>query len=232
MTSGAERLTLAQARRDRAGGAGLRRPAARARGRDHAAPAAGRRPGRQVVQIDSVNVLTRSQYLPFFSRLGPYDTGAARPRPRPGAAAPRRVLGARGQPHPADHVAAARLPDAAGAAATPGAGCSAWPATTPSWSQAVLAEVLARGPHHLPRGRACPRARPAPRQRDEWGWNWSLVKAALEHLFWAGQISSAGRTAPVRAPLRRARAGAAASVAAHAASTRRRARATRRPSAS
>ncbi len=33
-----------------------------------------------------------------------------------------------------------------------------------------------------------------PRATVDWGWNWSEVKRALEFLFYAGEISSAGRT--------------------------------------
>ena len=194
MTSAAERLTLGQARRIALAAQGFADP------RPAPGPATTRHLQRVVdrvgiVQIDSVNVLTRSHYLPFFSRLGPYDTGAARPRPRPGAAAPGGVLGARGQPRPAEHVAVAQLPDEAGAAATPGAGCSAWPVTTPSWCEAVLAEVAGARADHLPRASSERWSTTCPASTTEWGWNWSLVKAALEHLFWAGQISSAGRTA-------------------------------------
>lgn len=146
-----------------------------------------------IVQIDSVNVVTRSQYLPFFSRLGDYDTGLldkARDR------APRRLV---------EYWAheASLIPP------------STWPlldfrmrrALSESWGgmqrvardhpgivAAVLAEVTAAGPLTT-RQVELALAHDQPRESGNWGWNWSLVKAALEHLFWAGTITSAGRTA-------------------------------------
>lgn len=145
-----------------------------------------------IVQIDSVNVVARSQYLPFFSRLGPYDTALLdRARDRP----PRRLV---------EYWAheASLIPP------------STWPlldfrmrrALTESWGgmqrvardhaglvEAVCREVEARGPLTSRQVEAA-LSHDLPRSKEHWGWNWSLVKAALEHLFWAGQISSAGRT--------------------------------------
>ncbi len=146
-----------------------------------------------VVQIDSVNVVVRSQYLPFFSRLGPYDRRLV---DRARDVAPRRVV--EYWAHEASLVPPSTWPlldfrmrrareDAWG-------GMRRVARDHPDLVAAVLAEVARRGPV-TSRQVELALAHDLPRQRDEWGWNWSLVKNALEHLFWAGEVSSAGRTA-------------------------------------
>ncbi|HYN67121.1 MAG TPA: crosslink repair DNA glycosylase YcaQ family protein [Ornithinibacter sp.] len=146
-----------------------------------------------VVQIDSVNVVVRSHYLPFFSRLGPYDRGLL---DRARDVAPRRVV--EYWAHEASLVPPSTWPlldfrmrrarsDAWG-------GMRRVAQDHPELVAAVLAEVARRGPL-TSREVELALAHDLPRQRDDWGWNWSLVKTAIEHLFWAGEVSSAGRTA-------------------------------------
>ncbi len=145
-----------------------------------------------VVQIDSVNVLTRSHYLPFFSRLGPYDTGLLdRARDR----APRRLV--EYWAHEASLIPPQtwplldfRMRDAAR---------QAWGsmrrilAERPEFVDLVQQEVERRGPMTAREVEAA-LEHDQPRRTDNWGWNWSEVKQALEYLFWAGRLSSAGRT--------------------------------------
>jgi uncharacterized protein YcaQ len=145
-----------------------------------------------VIQIDSVNVVTRSHYLPFFSRLGPYDTALLE---RARDVAPRRLV--EYWAHEASLISPQTwallnfrmkraLSDSWG-------GMQRVARERPELVQAVFAEVTARGPL-TSRQLESALEHDLPRDTSGWGWNWSLVKAALEHLFWSGQISSAGRT--------------------------------------
>lgn len=155
----------------------------------------------QVVQIDSVNVVSRSHYLPFFSRLGPYPLGLVderRDRPTGSRRARGRSAGddlVEYWAHEASLVPVGTWPwlsfrmraerwQATG---------SALEARHPGLLAALIDLVRSEGPltsreieAALP---TAPRAR-----RDHWGWNWSAVKEGLEHLFSVGAVSSAGRT--------------------------------------
>jgi uncharacterized protein YcaQ len=185
------RLTKAQARRVALVAQGFADPP----------PAPGRATMRQVqrvidhvgvVQIDSVNVVTRSHYIPFFSRLGPYDTALLE---RARDIAPRRLV------EYWAHEASLIPPQTWAllnfrmkrAASDSWGGMRRVAREHPELVQAVFAEVASRGPL-TSRQLETALAQDLPRDTSEWGWNWSLVKSALEHLFWAGQISSAGRT--------------------------------------
>ena len=146
-----------------------------------------------VVQIDSVNVVSRSQYLPYFSRLGPYDTTLL---DRARDAAPRRLV--EYWAHEASLVAPATIPllrwRMARWRSEAWGGMRRVATDHPVLIAQVLAEVAARGPiTAVDLERAL--AHDVPRERTDWGWNWSLVKQVLEHLFWSGEITSAGRSA-------------------------------------
>jgi uncharacterized protein YcaQ len=141
-----------------------------------------------IIQIDSVNVLCRSHYLPLYSRVGPYpremlDRAASR--------APRLMF--EYWAHEASLVPIHLQPylrwrmDAA--ADTAWGGMRRIARDQPELVAWVLDEVGRLGP--LTAGMI---EHAAPKTQDYgWGWNWSQAKRALEYLFWAGEVTAAGR---------------------------------------
>jgi hypothetical protein len=135
-----------------------------------------------VVQLDSVNVLARAHYLPFFARLGPYDRSALdRWLWRSGEMFEYWAHEASLAPIGHRHLLAHRM-----------AGGWHWPGVEkmldehPGLVDEVMAAVVERGPittsdldHH--------------NQRSGSWWGWSNAKRALEYLFLTGAVTAADR---------------------------------------
>ncbi|WP_081998692.1 winged helix-turn-helix domain-containing protein [Sinomonas humi] len=181
-------LSLSQGRRIALSAQGLSGPRPKA-------PATARALGRtfdrlQLVQIDSVNVLVRSHYLPFFSRLGPYDRESL---DRLSSQSPRRMV--EYWAHEAsfikpEHFEALRLwqkRDWVGASRLD-------PGVRDELTERILSTLASSRP--LTAAQLTQRlGHVEERRTDNWGWNWNAVKRVVSHLFEQGVVSSAGRTA-------------------------------------
>ncbi|RNL57075.1 winged helix-turn-helix domain-containing protein [Arthrobacter oryzae] len=180
-------LSLAQARRIALAAQGLdkMRPAG---------PVTARAVGRtfdrlHLVQIDSVNVLARSHYLPFFSRLGSYDREILH---RMAGNHPRRMM--EYWAHEASFIRPEHFFDLVQWQKRGWVGASAM---DPDLFSSVASAVLAALADGEPMTAAELTARLGHQEagpRDNWGWNWNAIKRVLEHLFEAGLVSSASRT--------------------------------------
>ena len=143
----------------------------------------------QLVQIDSVNVVSRSHFLPFFSRLGDYDR---RILARMSGTHPRRMV--EYWAHEASFIRPEHYADLLLWQKRAWVGASK---LDPDLRSAVSAKILTVLASSRPLTAAELTARIGhveARQRDNWGWNWNAVKRVLEHLFEEGLVSAASRT--------------------------------------
>ncbi|WFR83113.1 crosslink repair DNA glycosylase YcaQ family protein [Arthrobacter sp. Y-9] len=182
-----ETLTLAQARRIALAAQGLskERPTG---------PATARSVGRsfaqmQLVQIDSVNVLSRSHYLPFFSRLGAYDKALV---DRMSQKAPRSTM--EFWAHEASFIQPAHFEALRHWQRRRWVSAEHLDAGQREELRESILDVLGRS-RPLTASQLTERLGHVEEKRnDHWGWNWNAVKVVLEYLFARGEVTSAGRT--------------------------------------
>ena len=140
-----------------------------------------------LVQIDSVNVLSRAHYLPLFSRAGAYDTAVL---DRAAHYAPRRLFEYWG--HEASLIPVGLQPALRWrmerAAHDAWGGMRRIQQDRPELIRDVLEEVRATGPVAA----SAVMEHERPKRTGPW-WDWSDVKRAMEWLFWSGQVTSARR---------------------------------------
>ena len=144
----------------------------------------------QLLQIDSVNVLSRSHYLPLFARLGPYDRTVL---DRLSSRAPRRLV--EYWAHEASLVLPELFPYLVSTQSRKWASASSLPTEVRQVLSNRILELLSAS-RPLTAAEVQDRIGHSEQKRTgQWGWNWSSAKRVLEDLFQQGLISSAGRTA-------------------------------------
>lgn len=143
----------------------------------------------QLVQIDSVNVLTRSHFMPFFSRLGVYDRDVLR---RFSSTPPRRMV--EYWAHEASFIRPIHFADLRlwQRRSWVGAG-SMDPKLKGSLEERIL-QALAPGRPLTARQVTEAIDHQETRTSVDWGWNWNAAKRVLEDMFEQGTIGAAGRT--------------------------------------
>ncbi len=141
-----------------------------------------------LVQVDSVNVLTRAHELVPFARLGPYRRDLLT---RAAGYAPRRLFEYWG--HEASLLPVELQPllrwRMARAQDDAWGGMRRIADEQPGLVARVLDEVRARGPVAASQLSGAERPRPS----GPW-WDWTDAKRAIEFLFWSGQVTAARRT--------------------------------------
>jgi uncharacterized protein YcaQ len=141
-----------------------------------------------LLQIDSVNVLVRSHYLPLFSRLGAYEAAHL---DAAAYAGPGRAL-FEYWGHEASLLPVALHPLLRWRMARAEQGLGLYRSLAQlgrrrrTYVDAILAEVAERGPL------AASELSQGGRGRGSW-WGWSEGKTALEWLFWSGRVTTATR---------------------------------------
>ena len=138
-----------------------------------------------VLQVDSVNVLQRAHFMPLYSRMGSYDVDLLA---RASARKPRRLV------EYWAHVQAL-MP------------VELWPLMQHRmdsyrnqrhkwWGSEVSEELVANLMAEIA-DRGASTARDLddglPRSKENWGWNWSATRRALDYLYMIGEVAISGR---------------------------------------
>lgn len=143
----------------------------------------------QLVQIDSVNVLARSHFLPFFSRLGNYDRAILQ---QMAGRHPRRML--EYWAHEASFIRPEHFRDLVAWQKRAWVGASAMDPALRAGVTRLILDALAPGKPLTAAELTAVIGHVEDRKHLNWGWNWNAVKRVLEHLFEEGTVSCASRT--------------------------------------